>query len=88
MLYDHIDGRLFRKTETRGQNMLKLRSILDDDDDEDDIDSMKMRDEAQDDVVEMLPEEEQEALVDDDVLRKVLQDEDALIRYVFAKTTG
>jgi len=88
MLYDHIDGRLFRKAETREQRMLKSRSILVDDDEEDDSGSTGMGDEAQNVVLEMLTEEEQEALVDDDVLRRVLQDEDALIRYVFAKTTG
>ena len=87
MLYDHIDGRLFRSVEMRDRGRFKSRSILDDDED-DDNDGDEMREKARAGVIETLPEEEQEALVDDDVLRKVLQDEDALIRYVFAKTTG
>ena len=91
MLYDHIDGRLFRKAEVADRGRArKMRSILEDDDDDEEDETLgaEIRNEAQADVIEMLPEEEQEALVDDDVLRKVLQDEDALIRYVFAKTTG
>jgi DNA repair and recombination protein RAD54B len=74
MQYEHIDGMLFRP-------MRSSTTIKDEDEEEDS--KLGRAEEA-----EELSEADKEALVDDVALRKVLQDEDGHVRYVFARTTG
>lgn len=81
MGYDHIDAMLFKPAKYRRSNMSSRKHTLDDDND----DQMEEDDK---DEVEEVDEDEKVALIEDEALRSVLEKEECLIRYIFAKTTS
>jgi len=81
MCYDHIDAMLFRPAIYRRSNTNPRKHALDDDGDDD-------MEEGDKDEVEEADEDEKVALIEDEALRSVLEKEECLIRYIFAKTTS
>jgi len=79
MGYDHIDAMLFRPAIYRRSNTSSRKHALSDDDEMEEDDK---------DEVEEADQDEKVALIEDEALRSVLEKEECLIRYIFAKTTS
>lgn len=80
MGYEHVDAMLFKKSIHRGGR--KKHTLDDEEEMEQDGENLQVQE------VEEVGEDEQVALIEDEALRRVLVDEECLVRYIFVKTTS